>query len=142
MFGSTSEIAAFFAFAAIQFGGYVFAGATLRRLQPRITTSLYRIAALRIGLGIVVGPLLVLGFMFFSGYLATDFHPTLTRPSFYLTIFVMRALLWMMIILLFTKDFKLVKSKLVSYAFAGAAWSCGLDLACIALGLVKRHAFL
>ena len=48
------------AFAGIKFGGYILAGLALRKVQPAITAGAIKMAATRTGLGILLGPPLML----------------------------------------------------------------------------------
>ena len=135
--GSIPGPVGFAAFAAVKFGGYVIAGAVLKKWQPLITARAYKIAALRTGLGIIIGPLLTVGAL----ALAEHFFPTpATNPMdrlFYPLLVVMRFFVWMLVIFVFTRHLSLSTSRLSLYALCGAVWSCLLDLPGIALAFVS-----
>ena len=135
--GSIPGPVGFAAFAAVKFGGYVVAGAVLKKWQPLITADKYKIAAVRTGLGIVIGPLLTIGAL----ALAERFFPApSTNPIdhfLYPLLVVMRFFVWMLVIFVFTRNLSLPPSKLSLYALCGAVWSCLLDLPGIALAFVS-----
>jgi len=124
------------AFAGIKFGGYVLAGLALRKLQPAITASAIKIAAARTGLGILIGPLVTIAMI----AMFEHFGPALPDSSLlalYPFLFVLRVLIWVLVIFIFTKRFRLSGSKLWSYACAGALWSCLLDLPGLGLAIIS-----
>jgi hypothetical protein len=127
----------FAAFAAVKFGGYVLAGVALKKLQPVITASAYKIAAVRTGLGIVIGPLFTVALLFSAEHLIRDPRSRLADHLFYPVLFLMRFLVWILVISIFAKAAKLSKGQLSLYALGGAAWSCLLDLPGIALAFVS-----
>jgi hypothetical protein len=127
----------FAAFASVKFGGYVLAGAALKKLQPAITATIYKIAAVRTGLGIVIGPLFTIGMLFLSEHFIRDPRSTLPDNLFYPVLIVARFLVWTLVISIFAKHTNLSKGKISLYALGGAAWSCLLDLPGIALAFVS-----
>jgi hypothetical protein len=118
---------AFAAFAGVKFGGYTLAGTALRKLQPAITASSVKIAAVRTGLGILLGPPITLAVIVALEHFT---HPSPDSSTFtlYPFLFLLRTLIWALVIFIFTKGFILAESKLWAYACAGAFWSCLLDL--------------
>ncbi|SRR5713101_9359419 len=126
----------FAAFVAVKFGGYVLAGAALKKLQPEITATIYKIAAVRTGLGIVIGPLFTIGMLFLTEHFIRDPRSTLPDRLFYPVLIVMRFLVWALVISIFAKPTNLTKRRISLYALGGAAWSCLLDLPGIALAFV------
>ena len=135
--GSIPGPVGFAAFAAVKFGGYVLAGMALKKLQPVITASVYKIAAVRTGLGIIIGPLFTVAALFLAEHLIQDPRSRLPDRLFYPVLFVMRFLVWILVISIFAKAANLSKAKLSLYALGGAAWSCLLDLPGIALAFVS-----
>jgi len=135
--GSIPGPVGFAAFAAVKFGGYVVAGAVLRKWQPSITASPYKIAAVRTGLGIVIGPLLTIAALALADHFFPDQATNPMGRLFYPLLAVMRFFVWMLVIFLFTKHLNLSASRLSLYALCGAVWSCLLDLPGIALAFVS-----
>jgi len=123
-------IPGFVAFAGLKFGGYCLAGLAFKKVQPAVTASVLKIAGTRTGLGILLGPLLTIGFTFGM----TLFFPKTNEPNFpiyyplYTFLVVARILVWALVIHLFTKDTMLTKRRLWGYAGLGALWSCLLDV--------------
>ena len=116
------------AFVGIKFGGYALAGLALKKLQPSITSTAVKIAAVRTGLGVVLGPPItllggvVLGVLFAS--VKTD------TPGVYFVyalLLPVRILVWALVVYMFTRRTDLSASKLWGYAAIGAVWSCLLD---------------
>ena len=135
--GSFPGPVGFAAFAAVKFGGYVLAGIALKKLQPLITASVYKIAAVRTGLGIVIGPLLTIGSLFLLEHFSKNPRSDAPDRLFYPFLFVMRFFVWMLVIFLFARHIHLSGSKVSLYALGGAIWSCLLDLPGIALAFVS-----
>jgi hypothetical protein len=99
----------------------------LRKLQPAITASSVKIAAVRTGLGILLGPPLTLAAIIAIEHF-THPNPDSSTLVLYPFLFSLRILIWAFVIFTFTKGFTLAESKLWAYACAGALWSCLLDL--------------
>jgi len=134
--GSLPGIPGFIAFAGVKFGGYCLAGWYLKKLQPAIAANVLSIAGARTGLGILIGPPLTIGL----GGILADIAPSSTSNwpwiGVYAFIYVLRILIWALVIHLFTKGFGLARPKLWTYAAAGGVWSCLLDLPGIALAVI------
>jgi hypothetical protein len=109
----------------------------LKKLQPAITASVYKIAAVRTGLGIIIGPLFIVAALFLAEHLIQDPRSRLPDRLFYPVLFVMRFLVWILVISIFGKAADLSKAKLSLYALGGAAWSGLLDLPGLALAFVS-----
>jgi hypothetical protein len=125
------------AFAGVKFGGYCLAGIALKNLQPAVTASVAKIAGARTGLGILIGPPV----MFVMGLALDAVFPQSSQANLanfcdYALMYVLRILIWALVIHLFTKEMDLSKSKLWSYAALGAVWSCLLDLPGVGLAVV------
>jgi hypothetical protein len=117
-----------FAFAGIKFVGYSLAASALKHFEPTIVAGATKIAAVRTGLGFVLGPpativglFLSSAVIFRSGY--SPFQNTVT----YGVLFIARIFIWALLIFLFTKKAPLPKSNLWLYALLGAMVSSLLD---------------
>jgi hypothetical protein len=116
------------AFAGIKFTGYCLAATTLKKLHPTVTAGAAKIAAVRTGLGLLLGPPVSL----FGGFAMGLLLPNMAKSDaslylLYVFLGVMRVLVWALVIFIFTKRTDLSKSQLWTYAFVGAVWSCLLD---------------
>jgi hypothetical protein len=116
------------AFAGIKFAGYCLAGTALKKLYPAVTAGAAKIAAVRTGLGLLLGPLVSL----FGGLAMELLLPNMAKSHaslylLYVFLGVVRILVWALVIFIFTKQTDLPKSRLWIYAFVGAVWSCLLD---------------
>jgi hypothetical protein len=133
--GSIPGIPGLIAFAGVKFGGYCIAGVALRRFQPAITASAIKIAGARTGLGMLIGIPLSIAMTFAVSFLFPKANgaATISAVTF---IFVMRVLVWALVIHLFTKQIALPKSKFWSYSALGALWSCLLDVPGIGMALI------
>ncbi len=127
----------FAAFASVKFGGYVLAGLTLRKVQPAIAASALKIAATRTGLGVLLGPPLMLAAIYANEKLILNSNSATPTVLLYAYLFAVRLLVWALVIFLFTKDLSIPRSQLWRYAGVGAVWSCLLDLPGYGLALVS-----
>ncbi len=127
----------FAAFASVKFGGYVLAGLTLRKVQPAIAASALKIAATRTGLGVLLGPPLMLAAIYANEKLILNSNSATPTVLLYAYLFAVRLLVWALVIFLFTKDLSIPRSQLWRYAGVGAVWSCLLDLPGYELALVS-----
>jgi|SRR5271165_5621712 len=143
MGGYFPGIPGFVAFAGVKFGGYYLAGMTLRKWQPLITASALKIAATRTGLGILIGPPLTLA----MGFAASEMFPhldansntivnTLANLGAFGFVYVLRVLIWALVLRIFSKGFELLRSTFWKYSALGAVWSFVLDLPGIGLALI------
>jgi hypothetical protein len=134
--GSIPGIPGIIAFAGVKFGGYCLAGWYLKKLQPAIEAKAISIAGARTGLGILIGPPLTIGL---TAILAsTNASSTSNSPliGVYAFIYMLRILIWALVIYLFTKKIGLPKSDLWTYSAVGGIWSCLLDLPGIGLAVI------
>jgi hypothetical protein len=134
--GSIPGIPGLIAFAGVKFGGYCLAGWYLKKLQPAVTAKIPIIAGARTGLGILIGPPLTIAL---TGMLV-DVNPGSTSDwavfGVYGFVYVVRILIWALLIYLFTKGIGLPRSTLWQYAAVGGVWSCALDVPGIALAII------
>lgn len=120
----------FAAFAAVKFGGYVVAGVALKKLYPSIAAGAARIAALRTGLGIVVGPAFLIGFLLLADAMGWSSDSNLPP---YLALLCVRILIWALVIWIFVRKSSESRNYLWVNAAAGALWSSLLDVPAIVL---------
>jgi|HubBroStandDraft_5_1064220.scaffolds.fasta_scaffold540287_2 hypothetical protein len=143
MGGYFPGIPGFVAFAGVKFGGYYLAGMTLKKWQPVIMAGALKIAGTRTGLGILIGPPLTLA----MGFAASEMFPHLDANSNPIAnvlasigafgfVYVLRVLIWALVLRIFTKGFELPRSTFWKYSALGAVWSFVLDLPGIGLALI------
>jgi hypothetical protein len=117
--------AGFAAFAGVKFGGYVLAGIVLRKLYPSIAAGAAKIAALRTGLGILLGPVLLLALAALANAEHWDVNSNILS---YGALVCIRVLVWAVVIWCFLRNTTESRRYLWVNASAGAVWSCLLDL--------------
>jgi hypothetical protein len=122
------------AFAGIKFVGYSLAVSGLKKFEPAIVSSATKIAAVRTGLGVVLGPLATLlilfliGLIFFrSSNLSASPNSPFQMPALYGLLFVVRIFVWAFVLFLFTNKAPLPRSSFWLYALLGAMVSSLLD---------------
>jgi hypothetical protein len=130
------------AFAGIKFVGYSLAVSRLKKLEPAIAATATKIAALRTGLGVLLGPLLTLLIVFLISFIfmRPDTSPSspywsVQMPEIYGLLFIVRIFAWAFVPFLFTSKSPLPKSKFWLYAFGGPTVSSLLDVPSYALAL-------
>lgn len=120
----------FAAFAAVKFGGYVVAALALKKLYPSIMAGAARIAAVRTGLGILLGPTFVIGI----AALAAQFHWNADSELVpYLALLGLRLWIWALVIWIFLRKTEESRNYLWVNAGAGALWSSLLDVPAVVL---------
>jgi len=120
----------FAAFAAVKFGGYWIAGLALRRLYPSIVAGPPKIAAVRTGIGILLGPPFVVGLALLADHMGRASRSNL---PLYLMLFGVRVLIWALVIWIFLRKTGELRRNLWVGAGAGAVWSSVLDLPAVFL---------
>jgi hypothetical protein len=120
----------FAAFAGVKFGGYVLAGMVLRKLYPAIAAGAARIAAVRTGLGVILGPAFVIGLAAVADHFKWS-SDTFFAP--YAALLLIRVLIWSIVIWIFLRNTAEPRRYLWVNAGAGALWSCLLDLPAVFL---------
>jgi hypothetical protein len=113
------------AFVAVKFAGYVLAGLALKKLYPAIVAAATKIAAVRTGLGILIGPVLLLAFAGVADAMHWDSDSKLLP---YLVLLCIRVLVWALVIWMFLRKTAESRNYLWINAGVGAIWSCLLDL--------------
>jgi hypothetical protein len=117
----------FAAFVGVKFGGYALAGIALKKLQPTISSGALRIAAVRTGLGVVLGPPITLLGGMILGLLFAGVSSVVPTYFAYVFLWPLRILIWALVLYIFTRGIDLSVAKFWSYAALGALWSCLLD---------------
>ncbi len=130
------------AFAGIKFAGYSLAVSGLKTLEPAIASTATKIAAVRTGLGVILGPLATLLIVFLISliFIRPDTSPnspnwSFQMPEIYGLLFVVRIFVWAFVLFLFTNKSPIPKSKFWLYSFVGAIVSSLLDVPGYALAL-------
>jgi hypothetical protein len=120
------------AFGGIKFVGYSLAVSGLKEVEPTIVASATKIAAVRTGLGLVLGPLATLLVVFLIGL--TFFRAANTSPdssfqmlAIYGILFIVRVFVWALVLFLFTARSPLPRSSFWLYSLLGAMVSSVLD---------------
>src|SRR5262249_15559250 len=109
--------------AGFKFAGYAVAAVALRKIEPVISASVVKIAALRTILGIALGfPATLIGV-----FLLSTVHPKLTGVEGYLLLAGVRAVIWALLLFMLAKPLAITTPRLWILACFGAAWSCLLD---------------
>ena len=122
------------AFGGIKFVGYSLAVSGLKKVEPTITASATKIAAVRTGLGILLGPLASILFVYLLGFIVSRFAPSSPllhsgspMPLLYGILFFVRIFVWAFVLFLFTKNAPFPRSRFWLYSLFGATISSLLD---------------
>jgi hypothetical protein len=122
------------AFGGIKFVGYSLAVSGLKKFEPGITSSATKVAVVRTGLGFILGPLATISLGFLVGLIfSVLFGPSSPSNSdsallyLYPLLFVVRILVWALVLFLFTRKAPLRPSSLWLFAVLGAVVSSLLD---------------
>ena len=116
------------AFAGIKFVGYALAASALKNFEPTIVASATKIAAVRTGLGFILGPpATFIGLVLSSAVISRSANSPFQNTVTYGVLFVGRIFIWALLLFLFTKKAPLPKSSLWLYALVGAMISSLLD---------------
>jgi len=111
-------------FAGIKFVGYSAAALALKKIVPSVHASVWKIAAVRTGLGVILGvPATLLGVWVAS--LAAP-HASDGQLFYFVLVFV-RVLIWYFLLFVFAKGAELSRTHMWLVTLAGAGWSCLLD---------------
>ena len=116
------------AFGGIKFVGYSLVASGLKNWEPTIMASATKIAAVRTGLGFVLGPPATLLGAFLTGVLFfRSGSSSLQDAAIYGVLFIARIFIWALVLFLFTRKAPLPRSSLWLYALLGAMVSSLLD---------------
>lgn len=122
--------AGFAAFAAVKFGGYFLAGVALKKLYPSVAAGAAKIAAVRTGLGILLGPVFVIGLAFLADRMKWN-SDSFVAP--YLMLLALRVVIWALVIWVFVRKTAESLTYFWVNAGAGALWSSLLDVPAVLL---------
>ncbi len=122
------------AFEAVKFGGYVLACELIKRAQPAITASRYKMGAVRTGLGILIGLPAMIGLSWMFSFWGVP-DPTVTI-AFFVVLFGLSLSVWALVIRIFTRRAAFPNSALWRYSMLAAGWSLLLDVAGVALAMI------
>jgi len=120
----------FAAFAAVKFGGYVIAGIALKKLYPSVVAGAAKIAAVRTGLGILLGPAFLIGIAALAAQFQWNPDSELVP---YLVLLSLRILIWALVIWIFLRRTQESRAYFWVNAGAGALWSSLLDVPAVVL---------
>lgn len=122
------------AFGGIKFVGYSLALSGLKKFEPTIAASAAKIAAVRTGLGVILGPLVTLLILFLIGLI---FYPSANLSAsadshfqmlaIYGILFIIRIFVWALVFFLFTIKSPLSRTSFWLYSLLGATVSSLLD---------------
>jgi hypothetical protein len=122
------------AFGGIKFVGYSLAVSGLKKFEPAITSAATKIAAVRTGLGFILGPLATISLGFLIGFIFSHLGVSSSTSNssspmvyIYALLFIVRIFVWALVLFLFTRKAPLPRSSFWLYAFLGAIVSSLLD---------------
>jgi hypothetical protein len=129
-------------FAGIKFVGYSVAVSGVKHIEPTIVAAATKVAAVRTGIGFVLGPPATLLGAYISGVLffRSGYSP-FESAAVYGVLFIVRIFIWALVLYLFTKKARLPKSSFWLYAFLGAIVSSLLDWPGYALAIAAPGKF-
>ena len=116
------------AFAGIKFVGYSLCLSALKKFEPTIVASATQIAAVRTGLGFILGPpATMLGIFLSSAVFSRSGYSPFQNVGTYTVLFIARIFIWALLLFLFTRKAPLPRSSLWLYSMLGAVVSSLLD---------------
>ena len=122
------------AFGGIKFVGYSLAVSGLKKVEPIFSASATKVAAVRTGFGVLLGPVMSISLIYLLGFIVSRFAPSSPllhsgspMPVLYGILFVVRIFVWALVLFLFTRKAPLPRSRFWLYAFFGAIVSSLLD---------------
>jgi len=120
-------------FVAVKFAGYMLAGVVLKKAYPGIVGGIAKIAAVRTGVGLLLG----IGFWFLALKYLGDSRLVNASPWItYAWLSALRIVIWAGVILLFTRKLEGSTAKFLGLSALGALWSGLLDVAGVGLALI------
>jgi hypothetical protein len=130
------------AFAGIKFVGYSLAVSGVKHFEPTIVASATKIAAVRTGIGFVLGPpATFLGAYFTEALFFRSGYSPFQNVAVYGVLFIARIFIWALVLYLFTKKAPLPISSSWLYALLGAIVSSLLDWPGYALAIAAPGKF-
>jgi hypothetical protein len=124
-------------YAGVKFTEYVLAAKALKVLQPAIAAGAAKIAGLRTGLGLVLGPIATVSIGFAASRVLTHLPTNNSFYPFYVCLFTSRVLIWALVIFLFARKTQMGTRWLWACALGGAIWSSVLDLPGYGLAVIS-----
>jgi len=122
------------AFGGIKFVGYSLAVSGLKKVEPIVSASATKVAAVRTGLGILLGPVVSVALIYLLGFIVSRFAPSSAllhsgspMPVLYGILFIVRIFVWALVLFLFTRKTPLPRSRFWLYSVFGAMISSLLD---------------
>jgi hypothetical protein len=122
------------AFGGIKFVGYSLAVSGLKKIEPAVSTSATKVAAVRTGFGILLGPIVSVLLVYLLGFIVSRFDPSSPllhsgspMPVLYGILFFVRIFVWALVLFLFTRKAPLPRSRFWLYSLLGAMASSLLD---------------
>jgi len=136
------------AFGGLKFVGYSLAVSGLKKVEPAVTSSATKIAAVRTGLGFILGPLATISLGFLIGFIFSHLGVSSATSNssspmvyIYALLFIVRIFVWALVLFLFTRKAPLPRSGFWLYAFLGAIVSSLLDWPGYALAIAAPGQF-
>jgi len=130
------------AFAGTKFVGYSLCLSALKKFEPGIVAAATKIAAVRTGLGFILGlPATFLGLFLSSAVIFRSGYSPFQNTVTYGVLFIARIFVWALVLFLFTRKAPLSRSSFWLYAVLGAIISCLLDWPGYALAIVAPGKF-
>lgn len=122
------------AFGGIKFVGYSLAVSGLKKVEPIVSASATKVAAVRTGLGVLLGPVVSVALIYLLGFFVSRFVPSASFlhsgspiPLLYGILFIVRIFVWALVLFLFTRKTSLPRSRFWLYSALGAIVSSLLD---------------
>ena len=116
------------AFAGIKFVGYSLAVSGVKHFEPTIVAAATKVAAVRTGLGFVLGPPATLLGAYLTEAMFFRFgYSPFQNAAVYGVLFMARIFIWVLVLYLFTKKAPLPRSSFWVYALLGAIVSSLLE---------------
>jgi hypothetical protein len=130
------------AFAGIKFVGYSLAVSSVKHFEPTMVASATKVAAVRTGLGFVLGPPATLLGAYLTGamFFRSRYSP-FQNAAVYGVLFIARIFIWALVLYLFTKKAPLPGSSFWLYSLLGAIVSSLLDWPGYALAIAAPGQF-
>jgi hypothetical protein len=130
------------AFAGVKFIGYSLAVSGVKHFEATIAAAATKVAAVRTGLGFVLGPPATLlgAYLTEATFFRSGYSP-FQNAAVYGVLFIARIFIWALVLYLFTKKAPLPRSSFWLYALLGAIVSSLLDRPGYALAIAAPGQF-
>jgi hypothetical protein len=116
------------AFAGVKFVGYSLAVSGVKHFEPTLVAAATKVAAVRTGLGFVLGPpATLLGAFLTEAMFFRSGYSSFQNAAVYGVLFIARIFVWALVLYLFTKKAPLPRSSFWLYSLLGAIVSSLLD---------------